>query len=222
MQELSTSYFLDENQLETLIKRIVENYNIESFLKNKNLIQLANTDIKIRFPFSFNIDNNVLKESTFIIILVHAGEASLAVSESDQIIEHKSFKAYMVRQKQGKSQIKHLKTKGKSKAGSRVRLASTDHFFNEINDKLNEWLEYYNIDRIALSCNKTLFPFLFNRENAAIEKEDERIYKIPKHIPEANFDNLLQIHKYLISVEIFYESTYNKEVTDLLMNIDDE
>ena len=36
--------------------------------------------------------------------------------EGEELIEHKVFKTYMVRKKQGKSQIKHLKSKGKSKS----------------------------------------------------------------------------------------------------------
>ena len=52
---------------------------------------------------------------TYIIAIIQSGSAALAYCEGLQIIEHKVFKAYMVRKKQGKSQLKYLKTKGKKR-----------------------------------------------------------------------------------------------------------
>ena len=51
----------------------------------------------------------------------------------------------MVRKKRGVSQIKHLKTKGKSRAGSRVRLAETEEFFENINGRLQDYFEEHGM-----------------------------------------------------------------------------
>ena len=68
--------------------------------------------------------------------------------------------------------------------------ANTEHFFEEIHERITEWLEYFEIEQIALSCSKTLYPFLFS-DDFELDRKDERLMKIPKHIPEANFENLL-------------------------------
>jgi len=189
----------------------------------KHLLQFSGAkSLTIRLPLFIQYNQVELSNSNFLIILIHSGEAALAYSEEDQIVEHKMVKAYMVRQKQGKSQIKHLKTKGKSKAGSRVRLAGTDHFFEEINEKIAEWEEYFEVDKIALSCNKTLFPYFFNRSDAALNKDDRRIIKIPKHIQEANFENLTSIHNYLIATELNFEESEKAYIQDLIFNIKNE
>jgi hypothetical protein len=122
----------------------------------------------------------------------------------------------MVRKKQGKSQIKYLKTKGKSKAGSRVRLANTVHFFEEIQEKINEWLAYFQLDYIALSCSKSLYTHLFT-EDFELDRNDARIVKIPKHIQEASFENMLAIHRYLLQAEVIYDENDKERISAMLL-----
>src|SRR5688500_9426516 len=119
----------------------------------------------------------------YVILLVQSGSCAVGYFENGINLDHKVFRAYMVRKKRGVSQIKHLKTKGKSRAGSRVRLAETEEFFENINERLQEYFANYRIDRIALSCSKILIPYLFNSKiPAPFQKRDPRILKIPKHI----------------------------------------
>ena len=62
----------------------------------------------------------------YLILLLRAnGNAALGYFEEGKILNHKVIRKYMVRKKQGKSQLKHLNSKGKSRAGSRVRLQQT-------------------------------------------------------------------------------------------------
>lgn len=79
----------------------------------------------------FVVDSGLRKfdDFYFTILVIKAGQAVTACFHNGEMINHKVFRAYMVRKKQGKSQIKHLKTKGKSRAGSRVRLEGTRLFF---------------------------------------------------------------------------------------------
>ncbi len=174
--------------------------------------------VKLRLPvqYSWNAASSriINNDGAYLIVIVESGQAALAYCEADQIIEHKVLKAYMVRKKQGKSQIKYLKTRGKSKAGSRVRLANTEHFFEEIHERINDWLSYFEIKTVALSCSKTLYPYLFTSE-FALDRKDERILKIPKHIPEANFDNLLKVHQFLTAGELQFSEDYAELVEKL-------
>lgn len=218
---LNRKFNIDE--LNQLLELFQNDYSNSIYHATKHQLEfLREKSLSVRLPLYITYENQKLTTTNFMIILIHSGEAALAYSEEDQIIEHKMVKAYMVRQKQGKSQIKHLKTKGKSKAGSRVRLAGTDHFFEEINEKISEWDDYYDINKIAISCNKTLQPYFFNRTDAALKKEDDRIIKIPKHIQEANFENLTSIHNYLISTELNFEESEKHSIQDLISNLKDE
>ena len=155
-------------------------------------------------------------ERKYIIAIIQSGSAALAYCEGLQIIEHKVFKAYMVRKKQGKSQLKYLKTKGKSKAGSRVRLSNTEHFFDEIIEKMEDWLSYFEVDSIAMSLNKTLYPYFFHENNNVLDKQDERIFKIPKHIEEPSFENLLKVHSFLLQGELIYPKVHEEMLNKII------
>ena len=115
----------------------------------------------------------------------------------------------MTRKKQGFSQIKYLNKKGKSRAGSRIRLAATLEFFEKINETLDELFEEYTLDRIAINCTPSLSPLLFNSKiECSFSKNDDRLYKIPLHIPQSNFSNLKQTIKKLKSPVLFYDPNY--------------
>src|SRR5690606_24655535 len=123
----------------------------------------------------------------------------------------------MVRKKQGTSQIKYLKTKGKSRAGSRVRLGETEEFFQNINERLNTYFKQYDIQRIALSCSKILIPFLFNgKSKAPFDKNDERIYNIPIHVHTPIYNVMTEVNKYLLRGELIFEERHQDFVEELL------
>lgn len=149
---------------------------------------------QIRLPLHVMFDNqlNILTESACALYLsIESGNAALQVMEGNVCSYHTTFSAYMTRKKQGMSQIKYLNKKGKSRAGSRVRLAKTLEFFENINTSLNSCFESFKIDRIALQCDASLIPYLHNSKvPCPFDKKDERLYKIPLHIPQSNFTNL--------------------------------
>lgn len=153
----------------------------------------------------------------FVVLLVQSGSAALGYFKGREILDHKVIRAYMVRKKQGKSQIKYLKTKGKSRAGSRVRLAGTVEFFEDINQRLQRYFADDAIDRIAISCSKTLIPYLFSAKVAPpFSKKDERLYKIPRHVHTPTFEVLLDVHKFLSSGELIFEEEQASFVDYLL------
>lgn len=142
-------------------------------------------------------------ELKVLICLIQSGSAAVGWAENGELINHKSLGAYMLRKKQGKSQIKYLKTRGKSKAGSRVRLASTITFFENINEKMTDYLHDKPADFIAISCSKILLPYLYNSKVACpFEKKDTRLYKIPKDIAAPNLKVLEHVHHYLLHGEL--------------------
>lgn len=222
------------NYLDTinLLKKISEvNLNIEIDSKKNKFEIFYENEVKIqcRLPLIFPglflpIENyiNIIDEipEPYIIILIQAGHCSLGYFEDDEITDHKVIQKYMVRKKQGKSQLTYLNKKGKSREGSRIRLANTKAFFEEINDRL-AFYDFEDIERIIISCPKKLIPLLFQAKiTPPFEKKDERIIKVPVDVKKPNHQELLRINRiahysYLdIYDNHFFETLYKPQNDD--------
>ena len=145
---LDTEYDLKKNQL-----TFYDKLNRKQFKFNYPLIvNLTESVIK-----DINLLNNYIREKPpSVIMLIQAGHAALGYYQGDKLKQHKVIRKYMVRKKQGKAQLKYLKTKGKSRAGSRIRLANSVLFFEEINQYLNDWLTRES-ETIIYSCGPMLW-----------------------------------------------------------------
>ncbi|MGW8123039.1 hypothetical protein ACV07N_10320 [Roseivirga echinicomitans] len=211
------SIFLDRTEVPELVEKLrgmgfQTQYDFE---KHRVELSLEGQDREayLRLPLTLhcneNLEFDLEKEITYLMLLVQSGSASVGVFKNEVCLSHKVFSAYMVRKKQGKSQIKHLKTKGKSRAGSRVRLASTLEFFENINIRIQDHFKAYEFDRIALSCSKILIPYLFgSKESTPFDKKDERLYRIPKHLHQPNFEVMLGMQKFLNKAELVYDEDF--------------
>ncbi|GAB5527872.1 MAG: hypothetical protein Roseis2KO_57440 [Roseivirga sp.] len=217
------SLFYDRNELPAVLQKLDEKGYALVYDYEKHRFDLTHgatgTEAFLRLPITMGCEGSVLMtgaEITYIMVLVQSGSASIGVFQGEHCLEHKVFGSYMVRKKQGKSQIKHLKTKGKSRAGSRVRLASTLEFFENINTRLQTHFNQYEFERIAMSCSKILIPYLFNSKVATpFDKRDERIYRIPKHLHQPNFEVMLGMQRYLNKAELVFEASNNPELITL-------
>lgn len=171
------------------------------YLKEKHQIIIEDFEgwlAKIYLPWQINYELNqgfeIKDDFHAAIVLIRAGQAVTGYFHQGILLDHKVFRAYMVRQKQGKSQVKYLKTKGKSRSGSRVRLGETIQFFEEINTRLNTYKKNYPIDFWGISCAKTLWPFYFESAVAPPFSQDQaNLIAIPYHITQASFDALKQV-----------------------------
>lgn len=76
-----------------------------------------------------------------LLVLVRAGNAALVLCRDGAVVRHATVGKYMVRKKRGFAQLTYLKRKGKSRAGSRIRLREGTEFFEEINARLGDWAE---------------------------------------------------------------------------------
>ncbi|RMG18900.1 MAG: hypothetical protein D6730_22335 [Bacteroidetes bacterium] len=134
----------------------------------------------------------------YILLLAQAGAAAMGYFEGGEVVEHKTIKKYMKRHKSGKAQITYLNQKGKSKAGSRIRLANTLRFFEEINQRMDTWCKCYQPRRILYSCGPQLWGLMFRSKVAPpFEKKDPRLLKIPLHVHTPNHQELLRINEQL-------------------------
>ena len=120
----------------------------------------------------------------------------------------------MVRKKQGKAQIKHLQTKGKSRLGSRIRLQNTVLFFEKINAKLKEWHQksaiFDKVERIGQSGSPDLWHLFYtSKEEAPFQKDDVRLRKIPLTVHIPNFEELQRVNLWVNRGEL---TTYKDDL----------
>ncbi|MFY0594316.1 hypothetical protein [Roseivirga sp.] len=203
-----SSKFLNRSEIIDFVRSLeASEYKSDyDFEKHQLLFSKEAIDLKIRLPITLNVKAGSIDPEynvKYLMLLVQTGSSSIGVFEGENCLEHKVLSAYMVRKKQGKSQLKHLKTKGKSRAGSRVRLAKTMIFFEQINERITRHLKENDFDRIAFSCSKILMPHLFNSKvPTPFDRKDERIYKIPKHLHQPNYEVMLGMQRFLNKAEV--------------------
>lgn len=149
---------------------------------------------RVFLPWNMKWENGELKPiDNFhcVLLAIKAGQAVVGYFHEKELLDHKVFRAYMVRQKQGKSQIKHLKTKGKSRAGSRIRLEETERFLEDISERLNRYEKEFPISVWGISCAKTLWPYFFGSETTPpFESGSELLRSLPFHFHQGSFQEL--------------------------------
>jgi hypothetical protein len=183
---------------------------LELDLKKHKLVSLTEnreTIWELRLPLPFPA---ILPEETpvdylpripldlppYTLVLIQAGAAALGYFEEGEVQYHKTIKKYMKRHKRGKSQINYLNTRGKSKAGSRIRLANTVRFLEEINERLTDWEEDLETERILYSCGAQLWGLLYqSKVPPPFEKKDPRLIKVPLDVKVPSFDELLRVNE---------------------------
>ncbi len=217
-QEISPSIF---SRLRTQVKCIGL---IESYLSDTHQLEFSRNQewlIRISLPWSVELSKNetIQKRDDYhlAMVMIRAGIANTGYFHNGELIDHKVFRAYMVRQKQGKSQIKYLKTKGKSRAGSRVRLGESELFFEEINERLNQYAANYPIDHWGISCSRTLWPFFFGASTPPpFDKKQENLMSIPFHVQHPDFETLQEIHRKVNTYHVLFSEGSIEEFGDLL------
>jgi hypothetical protein len=132
------------------------------------------------------------------LILIQAGHSAMAYFEDGEMVHHKVIKKYMVRGN-GRAQVNYLQSRGKSKAGSRIRLANTISFFEDINEKLREWDKADTVERILISCPIQLQPLWFqSRIRPPFDKDDPRMIKVPLDVQRPDLEELENVHKTIL------------------------
>lgn len=127
----------------------------------------------------------------YCITLVRAGQAAVGYFHQGILLDHKVFRAYLVRQKQGMSQFKYLKTKGKSRAGSRIRLEETLVFFKEINERLQVYAKQYPLNFWGLGCAKTMWPLLVDGElKPPFSSKSDELIELPYPFAKGSYEEL--------------------------------
>ena len=132
----------------------------------------------------------------FLVLLMQAGAGSYGLWQDDQVITHKTLRKYVTRGN-GKAQTTYLKTRGKSRYGSRLRLRNANLFLTETNEKFNDWWgEHGPWDRVFFSCPVRMWPELF-KARPAPPFEKQNAIKIGMDVRVPSFEELQRVRTFL-------------------------
>jgi hypothetical protein len=129
------------------------------------------------------------------VILMQAGALSLGLLEGGEPLQTKSIKKYVVRGS-GRAQPAHLKTKGKSRYGSRLRLQNAQLLLEEGAERLTEWFRFEEpIERVYLNAPQRLWADFLRLEIPLPLHEKEAIVRIPRDLPRPSTELLLRTYR---------------------------
>jgi hypothetical protein len=136
-----------------------------------------------------------------LVVLMQAGATSLGLFEAGRELRTKSFKRYVVRGK-GRSQATHLKTRGKSRYGSRLRLQNAQLMLDETAERLSDWLgEHGDPELVFYGAPVRLWSDLLRAEPrpafAPGERLEPALVRIPLDLPVPVTDVLLRTYRAL-------------------------
>lgn len=133
---------------------------------------------------------------TYAVVLIQAGASSMGVFEDDDCVAHKVIRRY-VKRGQGRAQTTHLKTKGKSRYGSRLRLKNAKRQLVETNEKLRSWWEDLGEpEQVFASVPVRTWPeLLATAPPPPFARED--CIKIPYDVHVPDHEELLRVKRLL-------------------------
>jgi hypothetical protein len=118
-----------------------------------------------------------------LIVLMQAGATSLGLFEGGQSLETKTIKKYVVRGT-GRAQPTHLKSRGKSRYGSRLRLQNARSILLETNDYLRSWIGLYGKpEQLLYNCPLRLWSSLFEAAAKPPIPRNADWTRIPRDLP---------------------------------------
>lgn len=132
-----------------------------------------------------------------VILLIQAGATSMGLWRGDELMRHKVIKKYVTRGK-GKAQTTYLKTRGKSRYGSRLRLQNAREHLVQTNERLHTWWrEEGPFDRVYTSCPVRMWPELFHAKTLPPFDKDMPRVKIARDVKVPGHEELLKVRGWL-------------------------
>jgi hypothetical protein len=127
-----------------------------------------------------------------LVVLLQAGAAALGLWAGEDLIVHKCTKRY-VKRGSGRAQPTYLKSRGKSRYGSRLRLQNARRLLGGIHDRLTEWIGTHGEpEQLFYACPVRLWSDLWHAPTTA-PLERERFRKIPLSTRIPCFEELERI-----------------------------
>lgn len=132
-----------------------------------------------------------------LVLLVQAGATSMGYWDGESLLAHKVIKKYVTRGN-GRAQTTYLKTRGKSRYGSRLRLQNAKAQLVETNERLiSWWSDFGPAEKIFYSCPTRTWPELFAATPPPPFTRDQACIKVPMDVDQPGHDELLKVRRFL-------------------------
>jgi len=131
-----------------------------------------------------------------VVLLLQAGAMAFGCWRGDELVQHKAVKKYVVRGN-GKSQATHLKTRGKSRYGSRLRLQNWKSLLGETNERLTDCEASFGpFNRIFFAVPPRVWPqLLAATPPPPFERDDARLQRLSMHVHRPDHEELLRVRR---------------------------
>ncbi|MEC9046795.1 MAG: hypothetical protein VYA51_02190 [Planctomycetota bacterium] len=131
-----------------------------------------------------------------VVLLLRAGAMAFGCWHGEELLQHKALRKYVVRGN-GKSQATHLKTRGKSRYGSRLRLQNWKSLLAETNERLADCeAQFGPFDRIFYGVPIRVWSDVFDATPPPpFGREDARTQRLPLHVHRPDHEELLRVRQ---------------------------
>jgi hypothetical protein len=134
-----------------------------------------------------------------LVLLLRAGAMAFGCWQGRELVQHKAVRKYVVRGS-GKAQGTHLKTRGKSRYGSRLRLQNWRRLLGETNERVADCEQQFGpFERILFGVPVRVFSDLFEADpKPAFARDAAELQRIPMHIHRPDHEELLRVRSWLV------------------------
>ncbi|MAD32637.1 MAG: hypothetical protein CMJ88_02610 [Planctomycetes bacterium] len=139
-------------------------------------------------------------EEVQVVLLLQAGAMAFGCWRGDELVQHKAVKKYVVRGN-GRSQATHLKTRGKSRYGSRLRLQNWRRLLGETNQRLADCeAQFGSFSRVFYGVAVRTWSDLFEAAPPPpFLRDDRRLQRLPLHVHRPDHEELLRIRRQMLT-----------------------
>lgn len=133
-----------------------------------------------------------------LVLLLRAGAMAFGCWQGRELVQHKAVRKYVVRGS-GKAQSTHLKTRGKSRYGSRLRLQNWRSLLGETNERVADCEQQFGpFQRIFFGVPVRVFSELFEADpKPAFGRDAGELQRIPMHVHRPDHEELLRVRAWL-------------------------
>lgn len=133
-----------------------------------------------------------------VVLLVRAGAVALGAWLDDEPVVHKALRKYVVRGN-GRAQATHLRTRGKSRYGSRLRLQNWRALLAETNERLRDvWQRHGEPQRVFWSAPVRVWVDLHAATPPPpFARDAQFLQRLPVHVHRPDFEELRRVRAWL-------------------------
>ncbi|MFN3244011.1 MAG: hypothetical protein ACE37K_21070 [Planctomycetota bacterium] len=136
------------------------------------------------------------RDEVQVVLLLRAGAMAFGCWHGDELVQHKAVRKYVVRGN-GKSQATHLKTRGKSRYGSRLRLQNWKSLLGETSERLADCeVQFGPFERIFFGVPVRVWSDVFEADPPPpFARDDARLQRLPIHVHRPDHEELLRVRQ---------------------------